>query len=130
MDWQEQLIGLYLEICELYEQELCLLTQRMSNHPPPQFSDNEVATVYLWGLLSGFQEQGDIHNKSFFEAYGFGYSETPGVSVQVAQNRIRSCEFLKATFIVLQYFTQSCPQHHIFASIGLPLLELLVKLLA
>ena len=61
MDWQEQLIGLYLEICQLYEQELCLLTQRMSNHPPPQFSDNEVATVYLWGILSGFQERGDIH---------------------------------------------------------------------
>ena len=61
MDWQEQLIGLYLEICELHEQELWVTLQRFSNNNDPKFTDCEVATVYLWGILCGYQENKDTH---------------------------------------------------------------------
>ena len=61
MDWQEQLIRLYLEICELYDQELFVLTERFSNNDQPDFTDSEVATVYLWGLLAGHHTQKANH---------------------------------------------------------------------
>ncbi|MBF0239014.1 MAG: IS982 family transposase [SAR324 cluster bacterium] len=61
MDWQDQLIRLYVEICELSEQELFVLTERYGNNNQPHFTDNEVATVYLWGILSGHQTKQAIH---------------------------------------------------------------------
>ena len=61
MDWQEQLIRVYLEICELYDQEHFEFKERFSNNSKPEFTDCEVATVYLWGILSGHQKQKNIH---------------------------------------------------------------------
>ena len=61
MDWQEQLISLYIEICELYRQKLWVSTQRFSNNADPEFSDSEIATIYIWGLLSGYQKHSQTH---------------------------------------------------------------------
>ncbi|MEN0051066.1 MAG: transposase [Bacteroidota bacterium] len=46
----DKLIQLYFYICELYDRELCLHYQRMSNNYSPKLSDQEVLTIYFFGL--------------------------------------------------------------------------------
>lgn len=48
---QLQLIHLYYYVCQCYDKHLCLHFQRQSNNYSPRFTDQEVITVYLFGLL-------------------------------------------------------------------------------
>jgi len=50
-DWQDQLVALYCVVCEEYSSHLWTHVQRQSNNARPAFSDEEVLTVYLFGLL-------------------------------------------------------------------------------
>lgn len=43
-----KLISIYLYICDLYDSELKYLCQRFSNNNEPEFSDQEVITIYLY----------------------------------------------------------------------------------
>ena len=61
MDWQERLITLFVYISKHYTDYLWTYGQRLSPNASPQFSDEEVITVYLWGVLRGYQEIRDIH---------------------------------------------------------------------
>jgi len=51
MDWQEQLITVYLYVCKHYEKNLWVYCQRMSNHADLSFTDEEVIALYLFGIL-------------------------------------------------------------------------------
>ncbi len=51
MDWQERLIGLYLYICTHYKTHLWVHAQRLSNNNAPHFTDEEVLTLYLFGIM-------------------------------------------------------------------------------
>lgn len=53
MDWQDQLIAVYLFVCKEYEQELSHYIARLSNYSDLGFSDEEVITIYLFGIMSG-----------------------------------------------------------------------------
>lgn len=53
MDWQEQLITIYLYICKHYRQGLWTYCQRMSNYANLSFTDEEVITIYLFGVIDG-----------------------------------------------------------------------------
>lgn len=61
MDWQEQMITLYLFVCKHYRQTLSNYCQRMSNYTDLRFSDEEVITVYLFGIIHGFRTLKMIH---------------------------------------------------------------------
>ncbi len=61
MDWQTQLIWLYVEICRLYKQELQGHCQRFSNNHPPEFTDEEVMTIYIFGIMDHRTTVKDIH---------------------------------------------------------------------
>ena len=43
-----KLISIYLYICDLYDSELKYLCQRFSNNKEPEFTDQEVITIYLY----------------------------------------------------------------------------------
>lgn len=62
MDWQEKLIALFLYINKHYDFELFMYAERMSNNAEPEFSDAEVITVYLWGIMSGYEKVKSIHD--------------------------------------------------------------------
>jgi len=51
MNWQDQLITIYLDICKYYKKNLWVYCQRMSNHSNLEFSDEEVITLYLFGII-------------------------------------------------------------------------------
>ena len=61
MDWQLQLIALFVYISKYYDEHLWIYAQRMSHNASPKFSDIEVITIYIWGVLRGFQQVCDIH---------------------------------------------------------------------
>ena len=51
MTWKENLIKLYFYICEDKAVQYYLQGLRMSNNYQPEFTDEEVMTVYLFGIL-------------------------------------------------------------------------------
>lgn len=54
-DWQEQLIALYCFVSEQYREHLWMHVERLSPNCHPRFLDEEVLTVYLFGLLREVQ---------------------------------------------------------------------------
>ena len=62
MKWIDKLIALYLYICEVYDNKLCLHCQRMSNNYSPEFTDQELLTVYLFGIIHRRFRIKDIHS--------------------------------------------------------------------
>jgi len=44
------LIGLYCDICQLYNTRLADEVQRQSNNFCPKFTDEECITIYIWGI--------------------------------------------------------------------------------
>ena len=46
------LIAIYLYICDIYEKELKYVCQRFSNNSEPEFTDQEVITIYLFVMRS------------------------------------------------------------------------------
>lgn len=49
MDWQDQLISLYVYISKNYNHKLKFFVERNSNHSDLRFSDEEVMTIYIFG---------------------------------------------------------------------------------
>jgi hypothetical protein len=61
MDWEEHLITLYLIICKEYETHLRYSCERFTNGGKKSFSDEEVMTVYLVGIINGMFTIKTIH---------------------------------------------------------------------
>ena len=56
MNWQHQLITIYLYVCKHYQNYLWIFCQRMSNYADLKFSDEEVITLYLFGVIDKNRE--------------------------------------------------------------------------
>jgi transposase len=48
--WKTQLIALYYAVYRYYDTRICVKVQRLSNNNRPQFTDQELMSVYLWGI--------------------------------------------------------------------------------
>ena len=59
---ETKLIGLYLLICRLYDNQPILNQQRLSNNHQPLFSDEELLTIYLFGHLQGITTHRRIYD--------------------------------------------------------------------
>lgn len=57
---ENQLIQLYLLVCQIYDKQSCLKYQRLSNFKP-KFTDQELVTVYLFGHLNGLYQKKAIY---------------------------------------------------------------------
>src|SRR3982751_153031 len=62
MTWKERLISLYCYISEDKRIQQHLATLRMSNNYQPAFTDEEVMTVYLFGIITGLSKVKPIYN--------------------------------------------------------------------
>ena len=63
MDWKDNLIALFLYINLKYHQELWIYCQRMSNNKTQfRLSDEEVITIYLFGIIRGRSKVKEIYN--------------------------------------------------------------------
>jgi len=61
MDWEIELITLYLFICKHYEQNLSMYCVRIAYYADLKFSDEEVITLYLYGIIEGNRSLKTIH---------------------------------------------------------------------
>lgn len=61
MGWETQLITLYLKICKYYREVLWVDCQRFTNGGKQQLSDEEVMTIYLFGVLKQVKSLKSIH---------------------------------------------------------------------
>jgi hypothetical protein len=62
MDWETLLITLFVYICEQYKTQLWPFCQRMSNNSNPQFRDEELLTIFIYGVMKKRFELKDIYN--------------------------------------------------------------------
>ena len=56
-----QLIQLYVLVCHIYDTRSKTCFQRLSNNSEPDFTDQELVTIYLFGHLQGLFEKKAIH---------------------------------------------------------------------
>ena len=61
MDWDVELITLYLFVCKHYEISLSNYCARMSRYTYLTFSDEEAITLYLYGVIEGYRTIEAIH---------------------------------------------------------------------
>jgi hypothetical protein len=62
MDWETLLITLFVYISEQYKTQLWPFCQRMSNNSNPQFRDEELLTIFIYGVMKKRFELKDIYN--------------------------------------------------------------------
>ncbi|BBH52236.1 IS982 family transposase [Fluviispira sanaruensis] len=55
MDWQSQLIKIYLTICNFFSQLSPHTFLKISPNSNPLFTDEEVITIYIFGILNGLK---------------------------------------------------------------------------
>lgn len=61
MDWERQLISLYLDVCKHYQTKLAPYCERMAPYTNLEFSDEEAITIYLYGVMEGYRTLKTIH---------------------------------------------------------------------
>jgi hypothetical protein len=61
MDWLDEIITLYLFICDAYKSELCSYCERYSNYSDLSFGDEEVLVIYMYGIMDGRKNIRQIH---------------------------------------------------------------------
>jgi len=61
MNWQVQLITIYLYVCKQYEESLWVYGARHSNYVNLRFTDEEAITLYLFGILDKRREIKQIY---------------------------------------------------------------------
>jgi hypothetical protein len=61
MDTASTLVRIYLFICQRYRGRLAAVVQRQSNNSAPTFTDEEVLTVYVFGLIKKRTTVSEIH---------------------------------------------------------------------
>jgi hypothetical protein len=60
-DWQNTFIRVYLFVCRHWAGRLHAIAQRQSNNSDSGFTDEEVLTIYLFGLIRNRETIKDIH---------------------------------------------------------------------
>ncbi|MGX6641527.1 transposase [Legionella pneumophila] len=61
MDWEVELIALYLFVCKHYQTHLAYYCTRMARYADLKFSDEEAITLYLYGVIEGGRTIKAIH---------------------------------------------------------------------
>ena len=114
MNWQDLLISLYVNICQYYETGLWMYGHRLSNNAAPDFTDEEVLTIYIFGIIQKRSNIQDIYTyiQDHLKAWFPTLPSYPGYVQRV--NR------LYATFPALvEQILEDFPQQGVLAQVGL-----------
>ena len=83
MDTTSTLVRIYLFICQRYRGRLAAAAQRQSNNADPDFTDEEVLTIYVFGLIKKRSTISEIHE--YVEDHFSGWF--PDLPMQKSYNR-------------------------------------------
>ena len=101
MHWQLQLISIYLTIDDFWKRGVSASVKRYSNYSQYALSDEEVATIFIFGILSGHTTIRNIHTYAhrhlmdWFPALG-GYESFNYRLNRISDGFIGLCEHLAA----------------------------------
>lgn len=77
MHWETQLITIYVNICDSWNKEIINVSMRISNNSSPAITDQEIITIYIFGLFKGLDNLKKIYSyahdhlkKEFFKTLG------------------------------------------------------------
>ncbi len=93
MNGQERLITIYLYVCKHYQKKLWVYSQSMSHYADLSFTDEDVITLYLFGVTGASAHDGKIFDQirpylHDQELYGDkAYHRPDAVAVKQAQHR-------------------------------------------
>ena len=76
MNWQDQLIYVYLNVCEFFLQDSVAKNLRVSLNSKPIFTNEEVLTIYIFGIMRGYISIKKIH-KYIIEHLSEWFPEIP-----------------------------------------------------
>lgn len=62
MDWQDGIITLFVQICDSYKNGLWAYCQRFTNYANLTFKDEEVMTIYMYGIMEGLTTKKQIYS--------------------------------------------------------------------
>ncbi len=65
MDWEVQLIFVYLTVCDFFSQATAKEKLRKSPNATPNFTDEEVFTIYIFGIISGYRTIKHMHQFAY-----------------------------------------------------------------
>jgi hypothetical protein len=83
MNWPNRLITIYLYVCKHYQQNLWTYSQRMSHYADLSFSEEEVITLFLFGVMDkhraikGIDADADRHLRDGFPRLSCGLCSAP-----------------------------------------------------
>jgi hypothetical protein len=68
-DFEAEITILFLKICIIFQRTLQFLCERFSNNNRPVFTDEEVVTVYIMGIIEGKKNVKEIylHAKRYWQ---------------------------------------------------------------
>ena len=101
MHWQLQLISIYLTTCDFWKKGISASVKRYSNYSQYALSDEEVATVFIFGILSGHTTIRNVHTYAqrhlmdWFPTLG-GYEAFNYRLNRIAEGFTALCEYLVA----------------------------------
>ena len=82
MDWQLQLISLYLEVCKYWQEEGWVQAQRFAPFADLSFTDEEVATIYLFADVAKRIKTDKAHTQSFVKYHAITGSQVFAGSIR------------------------------------------------
>ena len=62
MEWQFRLIKVYLKVCDLWDQGIWTSCQRFSSNQSKSLTDQEAATIFIFGVMQGKMTIKEIHS--------------------------------------------------------------------
>ncbi len=65
MDWQNQLIFIYVNVCEYFAQDKERYLIRISPNSNPLFTDEEAITIFIYGIISIRSDVKNIHKFAY-----------------------------------------------------------------
>lgn len=104
-----KLISIYFFVCDLYEKELFESCQRFSNNASPQFTDQEIMTIYLFtGTQQRYFHIKEIH--SFVKEYLFDwFPKLPGYKAFSARLNLLANAFqFLAVYLIVSFKPKEC----------------------
>jgi hypothetical protein len=104
MDWQSQLITVYVTVCDLWSKGICETARRFSNNKKFDLTDEEVVTLYLFGIMSSrfsildIYRYADRHLRDWFpslagyDAFCYRLNRLSGSFISLVEKLVQSRE--------------------------------------
>lgn len=121
-DKSHKLIAIYLFICDLYEKELKFICQRFTNNDSPDFTDQEIITIYLF-VMHVEQRLKIKHIYNFTKDYLLSWFPLlPSYQAFVMRLNRLSEVFQHISYVLISEYPPDCSNHNMYLLDSMPII--------